>query len=251
MEPYLEKLLNKTSTQKVTNKRDEFLLNNFPELKDHFPEDKKFENSKEYMIIKNMIIEMWQSGIIARGSGFCLSMSDMIKKILAIKGVPSEIIECDLIAFNKSNPSMSLIGHDRLTVGSYENIDSHVVCIAGSENKFIIDLSIFHFKDLTEKYFIFHELENCDESSLCSFESNNVIWNYNVKKYPKLPELHQKSILDRINTDKKIFSNISILNKFMILIFAITTLNFVRGIYDFNQKYLIRDNNFGPTRILK
>lgn len=251
MEPYLEKLLAKNQTKKVQNKNIDDEINEVSYLKNHFPEYKNLNNPDEYKIIKEAVWEMWKSGIITRGSGFCLSMSDMARKILSIKGVPCEIVECDLTIFNSNSPSMSLIGHDKLTQVDYETIDSHVVCIAGSKDKFILDLSISHFKDLAEKFFICQKIENTEDASLCSFNLDGVIWNYNLKQNSKLPELHQQSILKRIETDRKIFENIKKLNIFIIVIFTLTGLNFIRGIYDFNQKYIIKDNNFGPSKTLK
>lgn len=252
MEPYLEKLLSKTSTQKVNNKNSfESELGKYPYMTGHFPVYEKLSNPKEYEIIKESVWEMWKSGVITRGSGFCLSMSDMISKVLTIKGIPCELIECDLTVFNSVNPSISLVGHDKVTKSNYETIDSHVVCLAGTKDKFLIDLSIAHFKDLVERFFVVQKIEESENSTLGSFNFNGVIWNYNVKKNSKLPELHQQSILNRINTDNKIFQNIKKINIVITIILIFSSLNFIRGVYDFNQKYIIMDNDFGPTKSIK
>lgn len=250
MDPFLEKVLNSNFTKKVNNRPD--MVNNKMIFDDSFfTKDKELLKNKDYITVMQLIKHLWESGVIVRGSGFCFSMSDMVKKLLKIEGISCKLVECDLMICNKKRPSLSLIGLDHHMDSSYESINSHVVCVTETEIPMIIDLSVFHFRDLSEKCFICERLSDGNGSTLAYLDLDGITWEYNIKENQTLPELHQQSILDRIKTDIKIFDKIHYINKILIFLFILTSLNFVRGVYDFTQKYLIKDNGFGPHMVNK
>jgi len=253
MEPYLQRLLNESDSKNVQNtpnkKNIKTPVNS--EFKNFISNDKALLKDPDYLKIIKIVESLWDSGIIARGAGFCLSMSDMIRKMLYIEGVDCELVECDLTVLNNNRPSMSLIGHDNAIESTYETINSHIVCVTKTKNPILIDLSVFHYKDLTDRPFIVEKITNTSDATLSRFEISGVIWDYNKKQTQTLPNLHQRSILDRIKTDNKIFQNIKSIRIYLIILATISSLNFVRGIFDFTQKYIIKDNNFGPTKVVK
>lgn len=245
MDPFLEKVLN-TNVSKRVNNRSEIQHNKISFDSSFFTKDKELFKNKDYITVMQLIKHLWETGVIIRGSGFCFSMCDIVKKMLKVEGISCKLVECDLMICNKNRPSLSLIGLDHHTDSSYESINSHVVCITETEIPMIIDLSLFHFRDLSERPFICERICEGNGSTLAYLDLDGITWEYNVKQNPILPELHQQSILDRIKTDSKIFNRINYINKLLIFLFILTSLNFVRGVFDFSQKYLIKDNGFGP-----
>jgi hypothetical protein len=76
------------------------------------------------------------SGLLERGNGHCLSMSDMIQKILLQKGVDCELVECSLMITIKDPPSMALIGYDGMSAGviDYSGKMDNQYRIVGEDN---------------------------------------------------------------------------------------------------------------------
>lgn len=234
--------------------------NNKPQfLPSHYPfktNNKKLLESQEYKTVMDVVTELWNSGIIKRSAGYCHSISDMIYKILLSKNIKCKLMECSLTVTTNNPPTLNLIGEERVhpdtqtTNGNLMN--THVVCVTDTPIKMIIDLSVIGFMDVTKVPFICEELievENEHNSILGIYkvEFPNSLWIYHEKRNQKIPEIHQESIMDRYKTDKKIFDKISNINKIVAMLILLTSLNFIRGLYDFNQKYLIKSNGFGPN----
>ncbi|MEY2912304.1 MAG: hypothetical protein RLZZ184_1613, partial [Cyanobacteriota bacterium] len=64
----------------------------------------------------------------------------------------------------------------------------------------------------------------------------------------ELPKLHQRSILDRIKLDNQIQEQIAVIQKLVLLALTISSLNLIRGGYDFYQTYVNPNNDWGPTK---
>ena len=59
--------------------------------------------------------------------------------------------------------------------------------------------------------------------------------------------LHQRSILDRIQTDVNIFKSLKFLKYMIIAAIVVSMLNASRGFYDFYQVYVDQENSWGPS----
>ena len=57
MEPYLEKLLSKSDTQNVKNKKVDTEISEYPYLKNHFPKYSNLKNPKEYDFSQKYLIK--------------------------------------------------------------------------------------------------------------------------------------------------------------------------------------------------
>ena len=71
-----------------------------------------------------------------------------------------------------------------------------------------------------------------------------------------MPGLHQQSILERIETDLKVESRIcenekqiKLIQRIAIAVLCVSSINLIRGSYDHYQKYVVKDNGFGPNKI--
>lgn len=164
----------------------------------------------------------------------------MLMKILYTKGIESSLVECSLTVSTKNPPSLSLIGHDGILKNQFEptigGLDSHIVVVTKTEIPMLIDLSISTY-DSNIPY-ICDVLNPSEMASLSQYDFENSVWYYETKPYNKLPKLHQQSILDRIKTDKLIFNKINFINKILIVIAIVTSLNFIRGGVDYYFSYI-------------
>lgn len=227
------------SEQKIFDTVDEYYFNN-PRLSD----------SIEYQQIIGTIRDLYINGVIQRSSGYCLSSSDMVYKILSANGIKSRIVECSLVIKTHNPPTLNIVGEDNLFEITSSNImNSHVVVITETEVPMIIDLSIGHLYEYTNVPFILDELvEDTERKSVYKITYPNSTWVYQEKSNSKVPEIYQSSILNRIKTDKKIFKDIDYIKKIIYFIIIISSLNFFRGSYDFYQKYVNKSNGFGPVQ---
>lgn len=222
---------------------------NLPKELEFESQDEELKNTLEYQKVMGIINGLWQGGTIKRAPGYCLSVSDMMLKLLNTQGVKSRLAECSVTVITQDPPTISMIGHDGVKTGMKDEMDNHIVVITDTEIPMLIDLSVFHFSELTNKPFIVERLSPSETCNLSEYTFENSRWMYEEKLDSKVPYLHQQSILDRINLDKKVEKNFGLVNKILIVLSIITSLNFIRGGADFYFKYVVRDNGFGPHQV--
>ena len=199
-----------------------------------------------YKKIEKIISDLDKWGILYRAPGYCLSMSDIILNKLKMDGISAELLECSLMVVYKDPPGIHLIGYDGIYPADYDpknNIQNHIVCLVNTPIPLIVDLSTSHL-DENVPYVIIPALK--DNSGQITYDFGSSIWTYQEKSNCELPGLYQKSIIDRIDTDNKIESNINLIKKVLLIIITITFINSIRGFYDFYSKYIVKDNNWGP-----
>lgn len=221
-------------------------------LKNFITTNKNLLETKEYKIVTESIRNLWDAGIIQRGSGYCHSISDMIYKILIANDIKCRLMECSLTVATKNPPSLVLVGEEHVysskqTREHINMMNTHVVCITNTPVRMIIDLSVNDFFPKTNIPYVCEELVEDESSSIPGiYKINypNSTWIYHEKRESKIPQIHQESIIKRYKTDEIIFNKFKVINRLLISICIITGVNFIRGTYDHFQKYVIRDNVF-------
>lgn len=204
-----------------------------------------------FKIIKATIDNLKTSGMLEAGSGYCLSMSDIMLKLLHKEGIKSRLVECNLMVVLKNPPSMFLMGYPGFTQNNYtpdKMMQTHVICITETEVPILIDLSVSHI-DKNISYICAPILKNYDHTNLAEYDFETSTWTYTQKLDTniELPKLHQKSILDRIKKDTEIQNQINFIRNFMFVLLTVSALNFIRGSYDFYQTYVNPHNDWGPS----
>jgi hypothetical protein len=128
-----------------------------------------------------------------------------------------------------------------------------VVVITETEPPYLIDASIFHllqpFKQIP---YILAPLDMDDiggKKLILDHEVQESKWLYEEKPNPKMPAIHQQNLLARMNNDRVVKGQLRWLKVLVSVALVIAVLNTGRGYYDFYQKYIITDNNYGPQSI--
>jgi hypothetical protein len=208
------------------------------------------EQTDYYKKIKNVVNELYLSGLVETGSGYCLSMSDIVHKLLHKEGIESTLVECNLMVIVKNPPGLYLMGYKGFHENTYDStkkMENHIVCVTKTEIPILIDLSISHIDK--NVFFICSPILNVEtHTNLAEFEFESSTWTYTERLNSELPRLHQKSIINRIKEDQRITKEIKFIKLIIISLFAISSANFVRGVYDFYQKYVNDSNGFGPNK---
>jgi hypothetical protein len=204
----------------------------------------KLLKNETYKEVSKLITSLIDNGLIHAGKGYCISMSDVIYTLLVQNKISCSLVECQLTYTDKLNNNRLLVGFDNLKTSELEE-DVHVAVITNTDPPLLIDASIAHI--LPEgTYAVIDEVIRGDGRIICDIETDNLMLTYQEKKKDKIPLLHQKSIVNRINTDLNIFKNLRILKVGIIMALIISALNATRGLYEFYEVF-VQDNNWGPV----
>jgi hypothetical protein len=208
----------------------------------------EYDKDPDYQKIMDIVEGLWLGRVIERGAGYCLSMSDLIHTVLREQaGIDSQVVECKLTVLTNNPPSLKLIGHEGLKTGNnIDALDTHVVCITNTTTPYLIDLSVSNI--LSTVSYVVEPLTSTTNTML-DLSTGGSKWIYQQRENHKLPEIYQSNMLNRYRTDRKIFNSIRWLKILIVVVITISTVNAVRGAYDFYQVYIDDQNYWGPQHI--
>jgi hypothetical protein len=198
--------------------------------------------------VQKIIQELWEDGLIQRGRGYCYSMADIIHKLLFHHGIDSYLQECQLMVVKKDVIDLLLVGYSMADgiIDPVAQIKTHVICITKTKEPILIDLSVYGMVD--DVPYICEKIDK-DAKNLTSkftFPGGNFIYSKKTTDY-QLPQLHERSIIHRIETDNKIFLNIKYIKIFLCVLFVISSVNLTRGFVDFYLTFI----HTHPSKIIK
>jgi hypothetical protein len=178
-----------------------------------FTTDPTLLNNPDYQRISKVLFRLIQSGVTQMGQGWCISMSDTVYTLLKQQGINSRLVECQLIvtvmAEDQTTPLVRIVGADA-SQSIDGGVSTHVVVITETTPPMIIDASIGHL--LPDAAVL---VDRCGEPRsdriFGDFQQPNFHITYQEKLQPKVPLVHQTSVIDRIVTDQRIFSEIRML----------------------------------------
>jgi len=213
--------------------------------------DQSTKDLATYKTISEILGQMIRSGIIGLGAGYCISMSDMVRTALRHRGIESRLVECQMTLTYRATdpPQMGFIGfNDIVNPGE---IDTHVVVITETDPPFLIDASIPH-RLPQNTYAIVEPVSSTPNGHkdllFQDYPDRLMSVSYQQKKTQHISLHHQESIVQRIDTDRKIFKNLGWLKILITVALTISTLNALRGAYDFYQVY-VAENFWGPRTL--
>jgi len=167
--------------------------------------------------------------VIDRLHGNCIAASDILQNILNFYGIKSKIMECQVFAAqdNREIQDYRMIGFNTVGLNHPNIVDTHVVVVTETTPALLIDASIGYMLP-PEQQIIVHVVEGCDAEVIGEHDvGNGMIISYHHKKNIKLPALHQKNIIERIQEERVIFNNIDLLKTAIFVIGAISVVNFI------------------------
>lgn len=200
----------KSNTIKNENTEDMFLDFDI----DFLTSNQDIKNLDVYKKIKKVCARMVRQGVINMGTGYCLSMSEMIMVALKQQGIKSKLVECSLTMLKEGDESSyEFVGFNANKGGMEGFIDTHVVVITETDHPILIDASISHRLPRQHPVIIDSAIAEPGFLGNFNYADHKLKVTYQEKKIQKISWLHQESIIDRIGTDKKIFDQINVLKK--------------------------------------
>ncbi len=134
----------------------------------------------------------------------CIAAADIVQHTLFNVGIKSRIVECTLSVI-KTNPDGTLeYGFTGFDEAAYDGqVDTHVVVVTETDPPLLIDLSLGHFLP-SDKAFVIYPLKvEKEKRLLLKHEVENLSLSYFEKTTIRLIDLHQKTIIERIQADQK------------------------------------------------
>ena len=205
-------------------------------------EDLNYKNRQDFKQIIKIISKLIEGGVTFVGKGYCISMADIVYTLLIQNNIPCKIIECSLTITDKTKDQVYVVGFDGLTDDTTKT-DNHVVIVTKTEIPYVIDTSIAHLLP-NDMQAVVSLASDSGNDIFANVQTETINLTYKSKKDNKLPLFHQRSIIDRIETDNKIFKGISTLKIIIVVAVLISFLNASRGFYDLYMTFYSLESGF-------
>jgi hypothetical protein len=186
----------------------------------------KYTEQPEYTAVQKLILEMAQDGTIARFQGACLPASEIIQGVLHARGVTSRILECTALVVNSpsNGNAVHFIGFDSLVPLKPHETDTHIIVLVDAPVPFVVDASIGN-KMGSDKLVVVAPLSSTDPDIIATASFKEAKVTYRVRKNVRYFNLHQKTMLERLELDRKTQLNIEKLFVFVKVLLGIGAFN--------------------------
>jgi hypothetical protein len=167
--------------------------------------------------------------VIERLHGNCIAASDILQNILDFYGIKSRTTECQVFAAqeNREIQDYRMVGFNTIGLNQPNIVDTHVVVITETTPALLIDASIGYLLPADEQIII-HALESFNTDVIAEHVIDpDMIITYHYKKNIKLPSLHQKNLLQRIEYEHTVSEQVTNLKLLVWGIVAFTVVNFI------------------------
>lgn len=168
--------------------------------------DARLERDRDYAVIRSVIVKMRDQGLLEGAAGNCIGISEILQHLLGEIGINSRLIECKLLSTDRDGASIKdfqFIGYNadhRLREQGW--VDTHVVVITETEIPQLIDLSIPHL--LRGRQWLHDSVNSVDPEIVSEYHYGGQHLIYSVKKNIRLLGMHQTSLIDRLDSERKI-----------------------------------------------
>lgn len=191
--------------------------------------DPRLEKDQEYRMIRGVIQRMRDQGLLESAGGNCIGISEILQHLLGEIGINSRLIECKLLSTEKNRDNtirdFQFVGYNgdhRLREQGW--IDTHVVVITETQIPQLIDLSIPHI--LKTRQWLHDSVNSLDPEIVSQYTLGDQHLVYSVKKNIRLLGMHQTSLIDRIDSERRIKNQIVNQRHWLWALMAFGLLNF-------------------------
>ena len=192
-------------------------------------------------VIDQVVAELAEKRVILNGHGYCFAMAEIVQTMLSKHNIASRLVECQLTLIQTNPPKVQLVGHG-VKNGQDNEFDTHMVCVTDTTPAYLIDLSLganLVVPTVVKERGIIADCVNEHGQRLI----------YRQKPNPLYPPILNQNIIARMQADLEIRSTIKTIKWIVIVAIIISTLNFVRGIYDYYQTWVDDRNDWGPNAV--
>jgi hypothetical protein len=157
-----------------------------------------------YQQIRKLLNNLSSSNVLPKLQGQCIAAADLVQNLLYQHGIHSKILEVQLTAtkhYPDGNTEFVFVGYDNLM--NPGQVDTHLVVITETDIPLLIDVSIGHILQGSSENIVLKTL-NTSDLFLADYRIDDVQLTYTIKKSIRLPNLHQRTLIDRMIEERKI-----------------------------------------------
>lgn len=189
---------------------------------------KSITTQPEYQKVQELIHELSNDGTLLRFQGACLPAAEITQAILHARGVRSRMVECTALVANSpmKGGNIEVIGFNSIVPLGPNEVDTHFIVLVEAETPFVVDLSIGH-KLGSETYVVIAPLDSKDPDIIAEASYKHATVTYRVRKNPRFFTLHQKSMVERLEEDRKIKQKVDKASKLVFWAIGIGVFNAV------------------------
>lgn len=180
--------------------------------------------------IYDILGELNENQVLKRLPGNCILASDLIQNMLYSVGVNAKTVEVEVI-FSRLEAEEGikvthLLGYDNKNT-SGNIFDTHAVVITQTDPPILIDATIFDILGM-ENLVIVEPLDKTEGSDvLCELEANGYHLVYRLKKNIKLPNFHQKDLVEKMKRELQVEKNVDFLKNLVFIAASVGVVNFI------------------------
>lgn len=184
----------------------------------------------QYHKVKEIVRKLQGNNMIVNFAGNCIGAADVMQHLLSHAGIPCKIVECQacLIRNDGTTQDYLFIGYDNKQFTG--QLDTHVVVITTDDCPMLIDLSLGHVLPKDQPYIVEMLSRAADPEVIAEYNIANINITYSVKKSIKLPNVHQKNLLDRILSEQNMAKTVATLKTFVICAVSLGLVNFLLNV---------------------
>ena len=179
----------------------------------------------QYNVIKDIIRTLDNCGTSKSFPGNCIAACDIFQNISSRLGLKTRIVECQATITTVNHlgqQNFMFIGFDHSAFD--DQIDTHTILVIDAEVPILVDLSLGNVLPANRPYVICEATPTNDSFAEVSYGNVNI--KYQEKKNIRLPQVHQKNLLQRFIAEQKISKTVEHLKVFVMCAVGLGLLNF-------------------------
>jgi len=201
-----------------------------------------------YSKILGILETLDRDRILVHLNGNCVLAADVVQNMLSAYNVQSRIIECQLM-ITHTDPdgvkSVHMVGYE-LGMPGANQVDTHAVAVTQDDCPLLIDVSVGHLLENPKHVIVTELVEDADEPDIIArAQAGRYELVYRKKRNIRLPALHQKDLVSRIQQEYQLLKNVRYLKYLVVAALVLTGVNATRGFYDHYNKYFSNSAEIG------
>lgn len=172
--------------------------------------DQELARAAYYKKIVQVVRQLAREGSIYNMSGHCITSCDLLQHLLYHQDISARIVEVQATITKprqgSSMPDFWFVGYDAAGIAKPGELDTHAVLITDTEIPVLIDLSIMYLMPNDSPVII--ERAQVDSDNIGDYDIGTARVTYRLKRTPRFPGLAQKNLVDRIQAEHRIRSNL-------------------------------------------
>jgi hypothetical protein len=207
--------------------------------------DQDLMQTPVYQMVEVQLGKLASSGFIGNLGGNCVAAAEMITMMLHQSGVEAMMFECQA-SVRRLDPegaaSFAFVGYDNTSTS--QSIDTHVVVVTRGDDPILIDISLWPMLP-ENKPFVVERLNSKDPTIIADYDFGSVRVTYTPKQRPRLPQLHQRTLMERLAHDEQTRNRLKMVSWFAAVSIGLGVINMLMNLIVVYYRVVLQFNTGG------